>query len=52
MGGESVGYNTDTKGFVPPPPKVRASHTLQILVNNTDNYVDLQYGDHDLEDVN
>ena len=42
----------DTEGFVPPPPKEGASHTLQILINNTDNYLDLQYGDHDLEDVN
>ena len=42
----------DNEGFVPPPPKVGASHTLQIPINNTDNYLDLQYGDHDLEDVN
>ena len=42
----------DIEGFVPPPPKVGASHTLQIPFNNADNYIDLQYGDHDLEDVN
>ena len=30
-----------TEGFVPPPSKVGASHTLQILVNNTDNYIDI-----------
>ena len=40
-----------TEGFIPPPPKVGASHTLQIPVNNVDNYIDLQYRDHDLEGV-
>ena len=37
----------ETKGFVPPPPKAGASHTLQIPTNNADNYWDMQYGDHD-----
>ena len=43
-----------TEGFVPPPSKVGASHTLQIRVNNPPNmvnYLDLQYGDHDLEGI-
>ena len=39
----------DTKGFVLPLPKVGAYHTLQIPFNN---YIDLQYGDHDLEGIN
>ena len=42
----------ETEGFFPLPPKVGASYTLRIHVNNTDNYLDLQYGDHDLEDAN
>ena len=42
----------ETEGVVPPPSKAVASHTLQILINNAENYLDLQYGDHDLEDVN
>ncbi|CAI8599575.1 unnamed protein product [Vicia faba] len=39
----------DTEGFVPPPPKVGASHSLHIPVNNADNYIDLQYGDINLK---
>ena len=37
----------DTEGFVPPPSKVGASHTLQISVNKADNYINLQYRDLD-----
>ena len=36
----------ETEGFVPPPSKAGASHTLQIPTNNTNNYLDLQYEDH------
>ena len=36
-----------TEGFVPPPPKAGASHTLQILTNDAYNYLDRQYGYHD-----
>ena len=43
--------HANTEGFVPPPSKVGASHTLQISVNNVDNYIDLHYGDLDLEGV-
>ena len=42
----------DTEGFVPPLPKIGEYRTLQISVSNTNNYIDLQYGDHNLEDVN
>ena len=42
----------ETEGFIPPPPKAWASHTLQIPINNADNYLDLQYEDHDPEDAN
>ena len=42
----------ETEGFVPPPPKAGASHTLQIPTNNADNYLDMQYGGHDPEDAN
>ena len=31
----------ETEGFIPPPPKAGKSHTLQIPVNNVDNYLDL-----------
>ena len=41
----------ETEGFIPPPSKVGESHTLQIPTNNADNYLDLQYGDHDAEDA-
>lgn len=51
----SKGYQPGlTEGFIPPPLKVGASHILQILVNNPpelDNYMDLQYGELDLEDM-
>ena len=42
----------ETKGFVPPPPKAGASHTLQIPTNNANNYWDIHYRDHDPEDAN
>ena len=31
----------ETEGFFPPPSKAGASHTLQIPINNADNYLDL-----------
>ncbi|XP_058774221.1 uncharacterized protein LOC131648485 [Vicia villosa] len=56
---QTIGTSKDhqpglTDGFVPPPPKVGASHILQIPVDNpldSDNYMDLQYGELDLEDM-
>ena len=40
-----------TEGFIPPPQKVGASHTLKIPINNVNFNKDLQYGDHNMEGV-
>ena len=42
----------ETEGFVPPPPKAGASRTLQIPTNSANNYLYLQYRDHDPKDAN